>query len=608
MNTLTEKFNEVLLSLVPIVILVVMLSFKLVNVPSDLMARFIIGSIFVLLGLGIFLLGIDLSIEKIGKYLSGEVATSTSFIKIAILSFLMGFLITVAEPDLLILGDQVENASGGDLASTLMVYVVSIGVGIMIALGVFRIMRDRVLNVFMTIVYGIIFFLGIIVSEEFLAISFDASGATTGALTTPFVLALCAGLAKAKGGKSSEEDSFGLVGIMSSGPILALMLLSIITGQKNIKGDAEDFVLSDGILNNFLSIAPDTLIESFVALLPIVSLFMIFNFTKFKMEKREFISLVKGLLYTLLGLTLFLTGVNGGFMEMGRLIGMQLGAHNLKLLPFIAFGMGFIVVLAEPAVHILGHQIQDVTAGHIPPKLISLTLSIGVGAAISLSMVRIMVPEVKLWYFLLPGFLIAIILSYVCDPIFVGIAYDAGGVASGPMTATFILAFAQGAADVIPTANVLVDGFGVIAMVAMAPVMSIMILGVVFKQRRKVAEDSQVILTTEYVQEEVPAVTYPIWDCMFVEVDRGNADDVIEVARSAGAKGATVTHGISLEEGDSLLGFDILPEKEMVIMIVDVNKSEDIVGALMEKLHLKKTDFMILPTEATGLINVDTMK
>lgn len=603
MNILAEKFKEVTSSVIPIVILVVILSLSLVDIQAGLMARFLIGTLLVLIGLSIFLLGIDFSVEKIGYYLSNEVATSISLVKIAFLGFFMGFLITVAEPDLLILGEQVEGASGGSLAASLMVYIVSIGVGLMIMLGIFRIMKSRKLNIFMTLVYLIIFLLSLFVSEEFLAISFDASGATTGALTTPFVLALCAGLAKAKGGKTSEEDSFGLVGIMSTGPILALMLLSIITGQKNIQGQADQFVLNNGILENFISVTPHTLLESILALIPIVILFLLYNFTKFKLGKEEMISIFKGLLFTALGLAMFLIGVNGGFMDMGRVIGMQLGENHFNLLPLVGMLMGLIVVLAEPAVNVLGHQIEDVTVGHIPPRLIRMTLSIGVGLAITLSMVRIMIPQVKLWYFLLPGFLIAIILSYKSDPIFVGIAYDAGGVASGPMTATFILAFAQGAADVIPTANVLVDGFGVIAMVAMAPVLSLMVLGVLFQQKDKVRLN-KLKKEEKILMEGRQTDLAPIWDCMLVEVEFGMADEAIAIARSAGAKGATVLHGVSCEDSSTILSFCIMPEKEVLVMIVELKASQNIIDSLMENLGLEKTDFMILPTEAQGLFNI----
>jgi hypothetical protein len=487
MSLLFDKTKEVTKTLLPVVGLVLLICFTIVDVKTDVIIRFIVGSFLLLIGLTIFLWGVDLAMNPIGDHMSTEVATSRTPVKIAILSFLLGFLITVAEPDLLILGGQVEAASGGSLSSFTIVYIVSIGVGLMISLGVFRLLRGKPLNKFMTITYAIIFILALLVSEEFLAISFDASGATTGALTTPFVLALSLGLSNVKGGKDSEENSFGLVGIMSAGPILALMLLSIISGQKNIQGEASEYIIAEGVLGPIIKALPHIFFESFFALLPITILFFLFNFAKFKIKKAEIGTIIKGLIFTLVGLVIFLTAVNSGFMDMGRVLGMEIASIGKWPLIGLGFLIGLIVVLVEPAVHVLGEQIEEVTSGHIPINLIRMTLSLGVGTAIALSMVRITVPEVKLWYFLLPGFAIAILLSYKSDPVFVGIAFDAGGVASGPMTATFVLAFAQGAATMIPTANVLVDGFGIIAMVAMAPVLSIMILGTIFEGKKSIS-------------------------------------------------------------------------------------------------------------------------
>lgn len=587
MSLLVEKFKEVAKTLTPVVILVMVLCFTIVDVETDILVRFLVCSILLLIGLAIFLWGVDLSMDPIGEYMSTEVATSRSPIKVAVLSFLLGFLITVAEPDLLILGNQIEDASGGTLPASLIVGVVSVGVGVMISLAVFRLLKSNPpYNVFMAVTYTVIFLLALFVSEEFLAISFDASGATTGALTTPFVLALSLGLSKVKGGKTQEEDAFGLVGAMSAGPILAIMLLSIISGQKNIQGTAEAFVPTEGIIKPILNTFPTILLESLVALLPIAALFFIYNLAKFKIPKKELGSITKALLITLVGLAIFLTAVNSGFMEMGRMIGMQIGDMSPWVLILIGFILGFIIVLVEPAVHVLGEQIEEVTSGHIPVKIIKTTLSIGVGTAIALSMVRIVVPEVKLWYFLLPGFLIAIILSFVVDPIFVGIAYDAGGVASGPMTATFILAFAQGAADVVPTANVLVDGFGVIAMVAMAPVFSIMVLGTLFKHKR-------VALPEVGVKAKMPSTfmkeQHVQHDAIMVVVNRGFADKVVDVARDVGATGATIMHGRGSgphEQKLPLLNVELQPEKEIVMLITITDVTTNVANGLMANPQL----------------------
>ena len=602
MNLIFERTKEVTRTLLPVVVLVLVICFTIVDIETDIVIRFIVGSVMLLVGLSIFLWGVDLAMGPIGDHMSQEVATSRSPIKITILSFLLGFLITVAEPDLLILGAQVEAASGGVLSALIIVYLISFGVGVMISLGVFRLLRDKPLNVFMAITYGIIFVLAAFVSQEFLAISFDASGATTGALTTPFVLALSLGLSTVKGGKSARENSFGLVGIMSAGPILAVIIMSIISGQKNIQGDVGEYVIAEGILDPIIAAIPSIFIESLVALLPIVLLFFIFNFAKFKLPIDELLGIIKGLVAILLGLTLFLTAVNSGFMDMGRIIGMELAKMNHWLLIGVAFLMGLIVVLVEPAVHVLGEQIEEVTGGHIPLRLIRITLSLGVGLAIALSMVRIVVPEVQLWYFLLPGFAISVLLSFLANPVFVGIAYDAGGVASGPMTATFVLAFAQGAATVIDTANVLVDGFGVIAMVAMAPVFSIMVLGTVFRHK-KVAYPvlEKTSASAPLLQEEISMQH----DCIMVVVNRGFAEKVVEVARQSGATGATIIHGRGTDADHQvllpILHVELQPEKEIILLITGIRVSASIANSLLCDRQLDQDGeiaVFISPTEA----------
>ncbi len=591
MSLLFDKTKEVTKTLVPVIALVLIICFTIVDVETDVILSFIVGSVLLLIGLTIFLWGVDLAMNPIGEHMSKEVATSKSPLKIAMLSFLLGFLITVAEPDLLILGGQVEGASGGSLGSSIIVYMVSMGVGVMISLGIFRLLKDKPLNKFMAITYGIILVLAILVSEEFLAIAFDASGATTGALTTPFVLALSLGLSNVKGGKKSEENSFGLVGIMSAGPILAVMLISIISGQKNIQGDASEYIFQEGVLGPIIDAIPHLFIESLVALIPITILFFIFNFAKFKIKRSEMSGIIKGLAFTLLGLVIFLTAVNSGFMDMGRILGMEIAKVNKGLLIGVGFVIGLIVVLVEPAVHVLGEQIEAVTGGHIPISLIRMTLSIGVGTAIALSMVRIVVPEVKLWYFLLPGFAIAILLSFKSNPVFVGIAYDAGGVASGPMTATFVLAFAQGAATSIETANVLVDGFGVIAMVAMAPVLSIMILGTIF-QRKKVVEHKSTNKDKSAISASLVNMDDLNHDCLFVIVNRGFAENVVDLARQAGATGATILHGRGSGAHQTvvlpIINFELQPEKEIVCLITGSEISADIANNLFKDSQLEE--------------------
>ncbi|SHI50342.1 DUF1538 domain-containing protein [Lutispora thermophila] len=486
MDLLLEKFKEVFKSVLPISILVIVLNFTLVPIETDMLIRFIIGSVLVVIGLGIFLFGADIGIASIGNLMGEEVAKTNKVYLVALLGFILGFFITVAEPDLQILANEVSGASGGAVPAPLILVVVSIGVGVMVAMGLLRIIYEKPLNKFLTLIYFIIFILGLWVSEEFLAISVDASGATTGAMTTPFILALGLGVSQLKGGKTSEEDSFGLVGIASTGPILAVMILNIIAGADKIVGEAEVFQAHSGILGPYLEEFAVMIKEAALPLIPLIILFVAFDVFKFKIHRSRKNRILKGLVYTYVGLVLFLAGVNAGFMEVGRVMGYGIAMLPYKwIVPFIGFLLGMMVVLAEPAVHVLTKQVEDVTSGHIPRKIILFTLSAGIAFAVSMSLLRIMIPGLKLWHFLLPGFGLAAFLSHKVPPIFVGIAYDAGGVASGPMTATFVLAFAQGAASAIPTANVLVDGFGVIAMVAMMPLVALQLLGLIFKIKAK---------------------------------------------------------------------------------------------------------------------------
>lgn len=486
MDILLKKTKEVSLSVLPIVLLVVILKYTMVPIDNTMLARFIVGAIFVIVGLGIFLFGAHLGIVPIGSLMGESVAKTNKVHIIGILGFVLGFLITIAEPDLQILAHQVNIASGGIISGTLILVVVSIGVGIMVAIGLLRILYGKPLNKIFTLFYFLIFLLAMWVSEEFLAIAVDASGATTGAMTTPFILALGYGVSQLKGGKTSDEDSFGMVGLASVGPIFAIMIMSIVSGLTDIQGEAEVFIPSVGVFMPYLKMLPHLLKESLITLLPLFILFVIFDKTKFKLDKKNKHAIYKGIFYTYVGLTLFLVGVNAGFMEVGRVMGEGIASLGHPwILPIIGFLLGMVVVLAEPAVYVLTEQVEEVTAGYIKKNIILITLCIAIGLAVSISMLRIITPDLKLWHVLLPGFTIAAMLSYFVPPIFVGIAYDSGGVASGPMTATFILAFAQGAAKIEPTANVMVDGFGVIAIVAMMPLVAIQILGLIFKVKAK---------------------------------------------------------------------------------------------------------------------------
>jgi hypothetical protein len=465
-------------------VIVLILNFTLTPLDPTLIIRFLIGAILIIIGLTIFLIGVDVGITPIGNEM-GSTITKTSKIWVVIVAgLLLGFFISIAEPDLHILAGQVEMVTSGLISKNIIVTIVSIGIAIMLALGLIRIVYNLPLYKLLTFLYGIVFLLSIFTSPEFLAISFDASGATTGALTVPFILALAMGVSMLKkDSKSSEKDSFGLVAIASIGAILSVMVMSILLQSDQITGALnKEEVVSSSIIGPFLHEIPILAFEVFVALLPIIIIFLLFQNISFHLSKRKIRKILFGILFTFIGLVLFLVGVNAGFMEVGTEVGYLVAALDNKLyVVIVGFVLGLVTILAEPAVYVLTHQIEDVTSGYVNRKAVMLTLSIGVGCAIALSMIRILIPELKLWHYLLPGYILALGLSYIVPKLFVGIAFDSGGVASGPMTATFVLAYAQGAAEAIEGANVLVDGFGMIAMVAMTPIIALQILGLIFK-------------------------------------------------------------------------------------------------------------------------------
>jgi len=468
----------------PIVILVLILNFTISPIEADQLIRFLTGALFIILGLSIFLMGVDLGIDQIGQHMGDAIARSNKLIVVIIVGLLLGFFISVAEPDLHILAGQIDKVTSGTVAKWNIVIIVSFGIAVLLSAGLLRIVYNFGLHKMLTILYGIIFAIAIFASPEFIAISFDASGATTGALTVPFILALAVGVSALKrDSQASEKDSFGLVAIVSTGPIISVMIMSLIIGAEDISGSVDMAAGDDGsIFHPFMYKMPVMAYEVFFALLPILLVFLILRKRAFKLGKQQTKDILLGIVYSFVGLVLLLTGVNAGFMEVGTIVGFQIASlENDFLLIGTGFLLGLLTILAEPAVYVLTDQIENVTSGYVKRKTVMGALAIGVGISVALSMIRILVPELDLWHYLLPGYIIAVILTYIVPKLFVGIAFDSGGVASGPMTATFILAFAQGAAEGIPGADVMLDGFGIIAMVALTPLITLQILGIIYK-------------------------------------------------------------------------------------------------------------------------------
>jgi len=481
-----DKVKEVLSSVLPIVLLVLLLNWTLVPLGSYKLAQFLIGAVFIVLGLSLFLVGVSHGITPFGSRLGEKITRSNKIWIVIGAGILLGLFITIAEPDLQILAGEVDLVTNGLVGKWALVLVVSVGIALMLTAGLIRLVYNFPLHILLTIIYGTIFVLSLFVTPEFLAISFDASGATTGAMTVPFMLALALGIAAMKrDGKASEKDSFGLVAIASAGAVMAVLIMSILS-----KGDTLTSALqattqkSHSVFTAFLLQLKKQSVEIAVSMLPLAVILAAGQPAFLKFKKRMLKKVIKGFILTWVGLVLFLAGVNAGFMDVGREIGSRLaGRDNKAFLILIGFLLGFVTILAEPAVHVLTDQITEVTSGSVPRKAVLTAMSLGVGSAVAISIIRILIPGLQLWHILLPGYILALVMAHIGPKLFVGMAFDSGGVASGPMTAAFILAFAQGAADKVESADVLVDGFGVIALVALAPIIFIQALGLIYRKK-----------------------------------------------------------------------------------------------------------------------------
>lgn len=487
MNSLSEKLLEVFKAIVPIVSIVILLSLTLIPITPREMITFGIASLFVMLGLAFFLIGVDLGVVPLGSLVGQSMVKKNKLMWVMTAAFALGFIVSVAEPGLLVLGQQIQGITQGAIASKQLIVVVSLGIGCFMCVGFLRLIYNIPLRIVLIVSYGIVGALALFTPPAFLAIAFDASGSTTGILAVPFILTISVGVAAMKkDSKASEKDSFGLIAIVSVGAILSVLLLSLFVKTENyVEVMNESFVNSGSIVEPFIQAFGTCLKESFTALLPLIGLFLMIQMaTAVKPLQRRQISF--GLGYALIGLTLFFVGVNTSFMSIGNHIGAYLVRDaNTYVLVAVAFVLGAATILAEPAVHILTEQIEEITSGHIKKTSVLMALAIGVGIAVALSALRVVVKDIQLWHYLLPGYTLCIILTFLTPQLFVGIGFDAGGVATGPVTATFILAFINGAANEELTASLLIDGFGMIAMVALMPIITLQVLGLWFKLKAK---------------------------------------------------------------------------------------------------------------------------
>lgn len=489
-RVLAEKLKEAAASVLPVTAIVAVLCLALVRVDVGLMLSFLLGSGLLILGMGLFTLGAELSMSRIGNLIGAKMTKSRKLWFILAVSFLLGVAITMAEPDLQVLATNVPA-----IDKTVLIVTVSAGVGLFLMLCMVRILFSVSLRLLLIVFYALLFLGAFLSDAGFLSVAFDSGGVTTGPMTVPFIMALGVGVASIRSDENAKADSFGLVALCSIGPVMAVMLLGAIyptDTQADVGMVIGGFETTVELGGAYLRSLPTYMLEVAMALLPIFVFFLLFQVFSLRLRRLPLTKIVMGVGYTFLGLVLFLTGVNVGFSPLGYVLGKELVTSGLSaLLIPLAMLMGWFIIDAEPAVHILNKQVEELTSGAISAKAMGLSLSVAVALANGLAMVRVLT-GLPILYFLLPGYAVALGLSFFVPRTFTAIAFDSGGVASGPLTATFMLPLAMGACTALG-GNVMTDAFGLVALVAMMPLITVQVMGGIYVLKSRTKTDAPVL-------------------------------------------------------------------------------------------------------------------
>ena len=481
-NKLLDKLHEALAAVLPIVVLMLVLSLTIAPIPSGVMLSFLLGAVMLVVGMMFFSVGAEVAMTPMGEQVGARVVQTRNLKLILSLGFVLGVLITVSEPDLQVLAQQVQA-----IPNIVLILTVGVGVGGFLALGLvrifFRINLRLLLFGFYVLVLGLIF----LAPESFRAVAFDSGGVTTGPMTVPFIMAFGMGIAAIRSDSSAAEDSFGLVALCSVGPILAVIVLSLIfraEGADYSPLTVTNVADSLELRSLFAGGIPEYLKDMLMSILPITVFFFVFNFILLKLNFQSLSRIGLGLIYTYLGLTVFMTGANFGFMPAGAYLGQTLGSLGYRwiIVPIGAL-IGYLVVKAEPAVYVLMKQVEELTDGAITGRSLQLSMCAGVGISVGLSMIRVLLGLNVLWM-IVPGYMLALGMSFFCPKLFTAIAFDSGGVASGPMTAAFLLPMTMGLCTAVG-GNLATDAFGVVALVAMTPLITIQGLGILYRIRTR---------------------------------------------------------------------------------------------------------------------------
>lgn len=499
MKKLALKLKESLFAVLPITVTVFALGITIGGIDLPTLLSFLIGAVMLVLGMGLFTLGADTAMMPIGEMMGISLTKTKKLWLILAVSFFTGILITIAEPGLMVLAERLSSAMPDPVLNKwILVGVVGIGVGIFLLISmlktIFQINLNKLLIIFYSILFAFVAVLVIIGKSDFLAVAFDSGGATTGAITVPFIMAFGIGIASIKGDEKAS-DSFGYIGLASIGPILAVLIWGLFSTPPN------SFPTGSGTLDiiEYITELPTYLFDVMLPLATIIAFFMVFQLTLIKMSKKNLIKIFVGAIYTLIGLALFLTGANIGFFPVATLLGQNLAltSYNWILIP-IGILLGCFIVAAEPAIVILNEKVEEISGGTIKKRTMLIALMAGIGMSIGISMIRILY-DVNILWIIVPGYVISLSLSFFVPKVFTAVAFDSGGVASGPMTSAFLLPLAMGACEAVG-GNILTNAFGVIAMVAMTPLIAIQVVGLiaVLKSKNLAKKASAITISDDY--------------------------------------------------------------------------------------------------------------
>lgn len=489
MHSLREKMAESLSAVLPITAIVLLLSITIAPVSSGVLVLFLFGSLLLIFGMSLFTMGAGMSMQPMGEGIGVQISKFRKLPLPLIICFALGVIITIAEPDLTVLAEQIPS-----IPNMVLILAVAIGVGLFLVVALLRTALGIPLSRLLLLFYLAVFVLAAFAPADFIPAAFDSGGVTTGPITVPFIMALGIGMVSIRSDKKSSDDSFGLVALCSIGPILSVLILSICYEPSATTTETviRDIVDTRDAIREFVTAFPHYAKEVLIALLPVVGVFVVFQLIARRYQLHQLLRIGSGFLYTYAGLVMFLTGANVGFMPAGKLIGEEIAGSSYKFL-LIPVGMlvGYFIVAAEPAVHVLKKQVEEISSGRITQTSIGIGLSVGVAVSVGIAMLRILT-GIPLMWFMIPGYAISLLISFFVPPLYTGVAFDSGGVASGPMTTTFLLPFAVGACTAVG-GNLLTDAFGIVAMVAMTPLITIQLIGLYAQikhraQRRRTAD------------------------------------------------------------------------------------------------------------------------